>query len=73
MRETAALIWDDLATIVTMLRAAIRGEEGQTLAEHSLIITVIAIGVVVSSMIVFRTGLAAAFTSATDCIARVAC
>lgn len=73
MRETAALIWEGLATSATLLRAAILGEEGQTLAEYSLIITVIAVGVVVTSMTVFRTALAGAFEAAAGCISIVSC
>lgn len=66
-------MWEDLAAFATLARAALPGDEGQTLAEYSLIITVIAVGVVVSSMIVFRTALGGAFETAAGCIFVVSC
>ncbi len=51
----------------------IRRERGQTLAEYGLILTLVAVGVVVPTMIIMRTALAGAFGSATDCILRVSC
>ena len=48
-------------------------ERGQTLAEYGLLLTLVAVGVVVPTMIVMRTALAGAFGSATDCILRVSC
>ncbi len=44
------------------------GEDGQTLAEYGLIVTVIAVGVVVTAMIVFRDVLAAGFDAGTRCL-----
>ncbi len=46
----------------------VRRERGQTLAEYSLIMTVIAIAVTVSALIVFRTQIAGVFDSATSCL-----
>ena len=43
-------------------------ERGQTLAEYGLILTVVAVGVVVPTMILFRTALASGFTSMTNCL-----
>ena len=43
-------------------------ESDQTLAEYSLIITIIAVGVVVLSMVVFRDSIAAAFNSTLPCL-----
>lgn len=48
-------------------------EDGQTLAEYGLIVSVIAVGVIVPSMLLFREALADAFQSATDCMNRVTC
>lgn len=48
-------------------------ERGQSLAEYSLILTVVAVGVVIPTMIIMRTALAGAFGSATSCILRVTC
>ena len=50
-----------------------REERGQALAEYSLIITVVAVGAIPPATIVFRTQLAAAFTSVVDCIAGTTC
>lgn len=73
MRETVTSIWEDIVASATLLRAAILGEEGQTLAEYSLIITVIAVGVVAPTMFLMRGALGGAFDSVTDCISRVTC
>jgi len=43
-------------------------QRGQTLAEYSLIATIIAIGMAVLTLIVFRTSLTGAFTSVLSCI-----
>ena len=48
-------------------------ERAQTLAEYSLLIAVVGVGVVVPSMLLFRTALAGAFSDATDCILRTTC
>jgi len=61
------LLLRGLATAQT-LRARASRDSGQTLAEYSLIITVIAVGVVILGMIVFRGALIAAFNTATGCL-----
>ena len=43
-------------------------EDGQTLAEYSLIVTTIAVAVVVLSVIVFRDAIAGAFNSVLPCL-----
>ena len=62
--------WQALA--IAQLTAAFIGqiprERGQTLAEYSLIMTVIAIAVTVSALVVFRTRIAGIFDSATNCL-----
>ncbi len=73
MRETATFVWEDLAACAALVRAALRGEGGQTLAEYGLILTLVAVGVAVPTLILMRTALAGAFGSATDCISRVTC
>lgn len=50
------------------LKARLSDEEGQTLAEYGLIMAVIAVAVVVTAVIAFRTAIINAFTSATDCL-----
>ncbi len=46
----------------------IDGDDGQTLAEYSLIITTIAVAVTILSVVVFRNALAAAFNSVIPCL-----
>ncbi len=45
----------------------LRLEDGQTLAEYSLLVTVVAVGVTVFALLLFRTALAGAFESAAAC------
>jgi Flp pilus assembly pilin Flp len=45
-----------------------RDDEGQTLAEYSLIISAIAVAAVVTGVIVFRGALTDAWNSAADCL-----
>ncbi|MCH8007948.1 MAG: hypothetical protein IIC91_03720 [Chloroflexi bacterium] len=56
-----------------LLGAMARGERGQTLAEYSLLLTLIGVGVVVPAMLLFRAALAGAFSDATAWILRTAC
>jgi Flp pilus assembly pilin Flp len=55
-------------TAAQTIRARTRDEAGQTLAEYGLIITVIAVGLVLLAMMVFRDALAGAFNAATGCL-----
>jgi Flp pilus assembly pilin Flp len=50
------------------LRVRTQDDSGQTLAEYGLIITVIAVGLVLLAMMVFRDALAGAFNAATGCL-----
>jgi Flp pilus assembly pilin Flp len=43
-------------------------ERGQTLAEYGLIITLVAVGVIVPTTLIFRDQLIGAFNSATPCL-----
>lgn len=45
-----------------------RAERGQTLAEYSLMLTLIAVAVTVAGMIVFRTQIAANFNAVASCL-----
>ena len=45
-----------------------RAEDGQTLAEYGLIVTLIAVAVTVLALIVFRGALIGSFTAATSCL-----
>jgi Flp pilus assembly pilin Flp len=65
------MVTDTALRILIALQFAgsrLRAERGQTLAEYSLIITVIAVGTVLLAMIVFRGTLIAAFSSASRCL-----
>ena len=50
------------------LQARLTDEEGQTLAEYGLIMAVIAVAVVVTAVIAFRTAIIGAFSGATNCL-----
>ena len=50
------------------VEAATRDEDGQTLAEYGLIMAVIAVAVIASAAIAFRTAIVGAFNSATACL-----
>lgn len=73
MNSTLVYVWDNVLGAALLARAALRGEYGQTLAEYGLLLTLVAVGVVVPTLILMRTALAGAFDSATDCISRVTC
>ena len=50
------------------LQARMSDEEGQTLAEYGLIMAVIAVAVVITAVVLFRTAIITAFNSATACL-----
>ncbi len=50
------------------LQARARDEEGQTLAEYGLIMAVIAVAVVVTAVVAFRTAIINAFNGAVGCL-----
>ena len=55
------------------LRRRFEEEHGQTLAEYGLILSVVAVAVIATSVIVFRGSLESMFHDAADCINRVTC
>jgi Flp pilus assembly pilin Flp len=57
-----------LSLPVLRLLGLLNQPRGQTLAEYSLIITVIAVGVVVIGMTVFRNELIGAFHTSSSCL-----
>ena len=73
MTTTVGYIWEGVLSAAEQLRALTRGERAQTLAEYSLLLTLVGVGVVVPSMLLFRGALAGAFSDVTDCISRVTC
>jgi Flp pilus assembly pilin Flp len=64
-----------LRTFVALqgIGARTRDDEGQTLAEYSLIISAIAVAAIVTSVIVFRGAVSDAWNSASDCLNHVTC
>ena len=50
-----------------------RDEEGQTLAEYGLIMSVVAVAVIVAALAAFRDNIMGAFNLATDCLDRTTC
>ena len=73
MTANVRFIWESALSSAGHLNAMVRGEGGQTLAEYGLLLTLIAVGVVVPTMLLFRTALAGAFGDVADCISRVTC
>ncbi len=65
-----------IAAMLELTRAIIRGasrERGQTLAEYGLLLTVVSVAVIAPTVILMRTALAAAFTSAANCMSGGGC
>ena len=54
--------------LVARLADAIRSQRGQTLAECGLILALVAVGVVVPTVIIFRDALSASFEAVTTCL-----
>jgi Flp pilus assembly pilin Flp len=65
------MLTDALLRVVVAVQGLIvrtRDEDGQTLAEYSLIISTIAVAVVTIAVITFRGALVEAWNSASDCL-----
>ena len=73
MTTALGYMWDGICSATELLRGMLRGERAQPLAEYSLLLTLVGVGVVVPSMLLFRGALAGAFSVATDCILRTTC
>ncbi len=67
MQFVDGLLLEALTSWLRLRHRASR-ELGQALAEYSLILTVIAVGVVVPTMLIFRDALGAGFASAAGCL-----
>ena len=59
---------DALARLPARLLGALNAERGQTLAEYSLIVTIVAVAVTVLALVAFRTQIAGAFNDASNCL-----
>jgi len=73
MNASASLLWEYVLAVTLEFRELVRDDRAQTLAEYSVILTVIAVGVITPTVILMRGALMDAFNSATDCINRVTC
>lgn len=73
MIVSAAFIYENLLIAAKLFRAAINKDQGQTLAEYGLLLTLVAIGVVVPTLLLMRGALAGAYGDATDCILGATC
>ena len=56
-----------LLTLIAKLQR-FRSERGQTLAEYSLLVTIVAVGVTVAALVFFRGALEGAYTGVADCM-----
>lgn len=59
---------DAVLPLIAWFHEALRSERGQTLAEYSLITTIVAVGVTVLGLVVFRNQLAGAFAAVAGCL-----
>ena len=73
MTATVGYIWESVLSAAEQLHGIVRGERAQTLAEYSLLLTLVGVGVVVPTMLLFREALAGAFSNASACILRTTC
>ena len=73
MTASVGYIWESVLSAAELISAMARGERAQTLAEYGLLLTVVGVGVVVPTMLLFRTALAGAFSDVTDCLSAVTC
>jgi Flp pilus assembly pilin Flp len=55
------------------LRRKLGDDEGQTLAEYGLIMSIVAVAVIATAVIVFRGALESMFHEAADCLTGVTC
>ena len=53
---------------VARLAGAIQSQRGQTLAEYGLILALIAVGVVLPTVLIFRDALSGSFDAVTTCL-----
>jgi len=60
---------DVLLLAVSQLHGLLRRERGQALAEYGLVVALIAVGVVVPTVIIFRDALADVFATVGTCLA----
>ena len=61
-------IGDALLAVSARVSFTLSRERGQTLAEYGMVLTLVAVGVVIPTMLLFREQLIDAFTSAADCL-----
>lgn len=62
------VIDEALLRVFARVSAAAGRDRGQTLAEYGLLLTLVAVGVVIPTMLIFREQLIAAYQSASICL-----
>ena len=73
MATPAGLMRENLLVAAASFGAAVHKEQGQTLAEYGLLLTLVAVGVIVPTLILMRGALAGAFGDVSDCILGTTC
>jgi Flp pilus assembly pilin Flp len=61
-------IGDALVAVCARVSFVVARQRGQTLAEYGLILTLVAVGVVIPTMLLFREQLIDAYTAAASCL-----
>jgi hypothetical protein len=59
---------NERVTLLCVRLLELNRERGQTLAEYSILVTVIAVGVVVTALLFFRGEIAGAIQDGSDCL-----
>jgi len=62
------IIGDALAAVSVRVSFLLGRQDGQTLAEYGLLLTLVAVGVVIPTMLIFRQELIGAYQSAVTCL-----
>ncbi|OGO52279.1 MAG: hypothetical protein A2148_01175 [Chloroflexi bacterium RBG_16_68_14] len=63
-----SLLLEKLTLLAVELHACARGQRGQALAEYALILTVVAVGVGIPTMLFFRNELVSVYDSVSTCL-----
>ena len=61
-------LWDRVPLLAIRIRSVLGNERAQTLAEYGLILTLVAVGVTIPTLLIFRGMLINAFNSAGACL-----
>ena len=61
-------LWDRVPLLAIRIRSVLGNERAQTLAEYSLVLALVAVGVTIPTLLIFRGMLIGAFNSAGACL-----